>query len=148
MLCVGKILLASDLGQNSQRATEYAGMFSKQFQAKLHVLHVLEDRLSNTPNFGGGLALNSYYHESPSAAESKIHSLFEPAWLVGMQLVAATAEGNPSDQILHYSKEHSIDLIILGTHGRSGLSHVLMGSVAEHVIRHSKCAVVVVPSRV
>jgi universal stress protein A len=147
VLGVRKILLASDLGLNSSRTTEYACLFAKQFQAELHVLHILEDKLSNTPNFGGGLALNSYYHESSSAAESKIHSMFEPAWLLGMQLVVATAEGKPGDQILHYSGEHSIDLIILGTHGRTGLSHVLMGSVAEQVIRHSKCAVVVVPTR-
>lgn len=147
VLNIKKILLASDLGANSDRATEHARMFTSQFGAELHVLHVLEDVLVNTPSFGGGLALNSYVHESKSVVEQKIHSLFEPSWLLGKQLVAATADGNAGDQILHYAKEHSIDLIIVGTHGRSGLSHMLVGSVAEQVTRKSRCAVVVVRSR-
>ncbi len=146
MLGIKKILLASDLGENSARATEYARLFSSQFNAELHVLHVLEDKLSNTPIFGGGLALNSYVHESSAIAEGKIHSLFEPAWLLGRQLIVATADGEPGAQVLNYAKEHSIDLIVLGTHGRSGLSSVLIGSVAEHVSRNSKCPVVVVRS--
>ncbi len=146
MLSIKKILLASDLGTNSDRATEYARMFTSQFGAELHVLHVLEDMLVNTPSFGGGLALNSYIHESKSVVERRIHSLFEPSWLLGKQLVTATAEGNPGEQILRYANEHSIDLIMVGTHGRTGLSHILVGSVAEQVTRKSKCAVVVVRS--
>lgn len=146
VLSIKKILLASDLGANSQRATEYARMFTSQFGAELHVLHVLEDVLVNTPSFGGGLALNSYVHESKSVVEGRIHSQFEPSWLLGKQLIAATAEGDPGDQILRYAKEHAIDLIILGTHGRTGLTHIFVGSVAEQVTRKSKCAVVVVRS--
>lgn len=147
MLCIKKILLASDLSQNSAKATEYACLLTSQFSAELHVLHVLEDVLSNTPSFGGGLALNSYVHESPSVAERKIRSLFETSWLLGKQLITATADGDPADSILRYAKEKSIDLIILGTHGRTGLSHILVGSVAEQVTRQSKCAVMVVRSR-
>ena len=147
MIEIKKILLATDLGQNSAKATEYARIFVSKFGAELHVLHVLEDKLSNTPSFAGGLALNSYVHESPAVAEQLIRSLFEPAWLLDKHIVVATADGSPADQILDYAKKHSIDLIALGTHGRTGLSHILIGSVAEHVIRHAKCPVVTVPSR-
>ncbi len=147
MLSIRRILLASDLGKNCARATEHARFFTSQFSAELHVLHVLEDISTNTPSFGGGLAFNSYIHEKASVVEQKIHGLFEPSWLLGKQLIAATADGNPGDQIVQYAKSKSIDLIVLGTHGRTGLSHILVGSVAEHVTRHSKCAVMVVPSR-
>lgn len=147
MLGIKKILLATDLGENSARATDYARLFTSQFSAELHVLHVLEDIPSNTPVFGGGLAFNSYVHESPVIVKQKIHSLFEPAWLLGKQLVAASADGKPADQILRYANEFSIDLIILGTHGRTGLTHILVGSVAEHVMQHSKCPVVTARSR-
>ena len=121
MLRIKNILLASELGDNSARATEYARLFTTHFSAELHVIHVLENVLTNTPSFAGGLALNSYVHETPSVIERKIHLLFEPSWLLGKKLVAATADGEPGDQILRYAKENSIDLIILGTHGRTGL---------------------------
>jgi len=147
MIEIKKILLATDLGQNSAKAMEYARIFVSKFGAELHVLHVLEDKLTNTPSFAGGLALNSYVHESPAVAEQLIRSLFEPSWLLDKHIVVATTDGSPADQILDYAKKHSIDLIALGTHGRTGLSHILIGSVAEHVIRHAKCPVVTVPSR-
>jgi nucleotide-binding universal stress UspA family protein len=141
-----KILLATELGKNSERALDFARMFTSQFNAELHVLHVLEDLPSNTPMFGGGLALSTYVHESPSVVEEKIHSLFDPAWLIGKQIVVATAEGAPGAQILRYANEHNIDLVILGTHGRTGLTYILVGSVAEQVTRQSKCPVLVVRS--
>jgi nucleotide-binding universal stress UspA family protein len=146
VLEIKKILLATELGRNSERALEYAKMFTSQFQAELHVLHVLEDVPSNTPIFGGGLALTSFVHESAQVVEQKIQSLFEPAWRLGKQIVTATAEGAPGAQILGYAVEHKIDLIVLGTHGRTGLTHILVGSVAEQVTRQSKCPVVVVRS--
>ncbi len=147
MLEIKKILLATDLGGNSERATEYARLFVSQFNAELHVLHVLEDVPTNTPVFGGGIALNTYIHESASVAEQKIHTLFEPSWRIGKQLFAATADGEPATEVLRYTTEHGIDLIVLGTHGRSGLSQILLGSVAAKVTHQAKCPVVVVRSR-
>lgn len=147
VLEIKKILLATDLGGNSERATEYARLFVGQFNAELHVLHVLEDVPTNTPVFGGGIVLNTYVHESASVAEQKIHALFESSWRIGKQLVAATADGEPSAQILRYAKELHVDLIVLGTHGRSGLSQILLGSVAAQVTHHATCPVVVVRSR-
>ena len=52
--------------------------------------------------------------------------------------------GNPGDAIIDYAKEHGGDLIVMGTHGRTGLRHLLMGSVAEHVMRHAPCAILIV----
>lgn len=147
MISINRIMLASDLSENSLRAKEYARTLTAQFNAELHVLHILEKHLDSTPSFGGGLALNTYVHESATAAEKKIYALFEPAWLLGKNLVTAALDGSPTEKILEYSKDHGIDLIILGTHGRTGLSHVLMGSVAEQIVRQAKCPVLVVPSR-
>jgi universal stress protein A len=146
MLEIIKILLATELGRNSERALEYAKLFTSQFHAELHVLHVLENIPSTTPTFGGGLATTTYVHESPEIAEQKIHALFEPAWLIGKKTVFATVDGSPAVEILRYAEERTIDLIILGTHGRSGLAHIWLGSVAEQVTRQSKCPVTIVRS--
>ena len=147
MLGIQKILFATDLGNNSLRALEHAKLFVSRFDSELHAFHVLEDIPTNTPAFGGGLALNTYVHENPSTVEQKIHHLFDPTWLLGKHLIVATSDGEPGNQIVRYAREKSIDIIILGTHGRTGLAHVLTGSVAEYVARHSKCAVLIVPSR-
>jgi nucleotide-binding universal stress UspA family protein len=58
-----------------------------------------------------------------------------------------TVDGTPATQILRYTEEADIDLIIMGTHGRTGLAHIVMGSVAEHVLRHAARPVLTVPSR-
>jgi hypothetical protein len=59
----------------------------------------------------------------------------------------ATAAGNPAEEILRYATKHGIDLIVLGTHGRTGLSRLLLGNVAERVLRAARCPVLVVPAR-
>lgn len=56
-------------------------------------------------------------------------------------------EGKPYEKILKVATEWSADLIVIGTHGRTGISHLLMGSVAEHVVRHSKTPILIVPSK-
>lgn len=56
---------------------------------------------------------------------------------------ARVVVGNPADAILRVARERGVDLIVMGTHGRTGLQHVLLGSVAEHVVRHAQCPVLV-----
>jgi nucleotide-binding universal stress UspA family protein len=59
-------------------------------------------------------------------------------------VAATTAIGEPAVEIVGYAKEHGIDLLVLGTHGRTGLEHALMGSVAERVVRRARCPVLTV----
>ena len=65
----------------------------------------------------------------------------------GIPVVIASAPGDPAEEIVRYATAHDIDLIVLGTHGRTGLSRVLLGSVAERVIRTAPCPVLAVPGR-
>lgn len=57
---------------------------------------------------------------------------------------AEVARGQPADAIIQFAQERDVDLIVMGTHGRSGLQHVLLGSVAEKVVRHAPCPVLTV----
>src|SRR5580704_3956559 len=128
---LGKILLPTDFSKYAAAATKYACELATRFDAELHLLHTLEVHLASTPNFVMGLALPEYIHESRAAAERSLASLLDSKWFTGRAVVQAVVEGSPKVEIIRYARKQEIDLIVLSTHGRTGLTHVLMGSVAE-----------------
>jgi universal stress protein A len=87
-----------------------------------------------------------YEHDVEQAALNRLEALPDPTWSVGKSIVRATRSGSPFAEILKYARESACDLIVLGTHGRTGLAHLLMGSVAENVVRHSACPVLTIRS--
>jgi universal stress protein A len=139
-----KILLPTDFSNYSAAATKYACELAKKFDAELHLLHTLETHLASTPNFGLGLDLPKYVSESKAAAEKSLAGVLDPKWAEGRTVVKAMVEGSPKTEIIAYARKHNIDLIVLSTHGRTGLAHVLMGSVAESVVRTAPCPVLTV----
>jgi universal stress protein A len=139
-----EILLPTDFSDYSAAATKYACELATKFDAELHLLHTLETHLASTPNFGLGLDLPKYVSESRAAAEKSLAGVLDPKWAEGRSVVKAMVEGSPKVEIVAYARKHQIDLIVLATHGRSGLAHVLMGSVAESVVRTAPCPVLTV----
>src|SRR5580765_6117747 len=121
-----RILLPTDFSNYSAAATKYACELATKFDAELHILHTLESHLSLTPNFGLGLDLPKYVSESKAAAEKSMTSVLGPKWEAGRTVVKTIVEGSPKTEIVAYARKHHIDLIVLATHGRSGLAHVLM----------------------
>jgi nucleotide-binding universal stress UspA family protein len=82
---------------------------------------------------------------SPGRRRKKaLAGVLDPQWPVGRKVVQAVVEGSPKVEIARYARTHEIDLIVLATHGRSGLAHVLIGSVAESVVRTARCPVLTV----
>jgi nucleotide-binding universal stress UspA family protein len=141
---IKRILLPTDFSSYSATATKYACELVTKFDAELHLLHTLEVHLASTPGFGMGLALPQYLHESRAAAEKALASVLDPQWAVGRKVVHAVVEGSPKVEIVRYARTQEIDLIVLTTHGRSGLAHVIIGSVAESVVRTAPCPVLTV----
>jgi len=141
---IKRILLPTDFSTYSAAATKYACEFATKFDAELHVLHTLEVHLSATPGFGMGLALPQYLQESRAAAEKALASVLDPQWAAGRKVVKAVIEGSPKVEIVRYARQHDVDVIVLATHGRSGLAHVIIGSVAECVVRAAPCPVLTV----
>ena len=139
-----KILLPTDFSDYSAAATKYACELAAKFDAELHLLHTLELHLASTPIFGMGLALPKYIHESRVAAEKSLSGVLDPKWSAGRTVIQAVVEGSPKVEIIRYARKQDIDLIVLSTHGRTGLSHVIMGSVAETVVRTAPCPVLTV----
>ena len=141
---IQRILLPTDFSTYSATATKYACELATKFSAELHLLHTLEVHLSPTPEFAMGLAFPAYIAESTKAAEKALTSILDPKWSAGRTVVHALVEGSPKEEIVRYARKHEIDLIVLATHGRTGLAHVLIGSVAESVVRTAPCPVLTV----
>jgi universal stress protein A len=141
---IQKILLPTDFSEYSAAAMKYACELATKFDAELHILHTLETHLTSTPEFGMGLALPKYMSESRAAAEKSLAGFLDPKWSDGRTVIHAVVEGSPKVEIIQYARKHNIDLIVLATHGRTGLPHVLMGSVAESVVRTAPCPVLTV----
>jgi nucleotide-binding universal stress UspA family protein len=139
-----RILLPTDFSDYSAVATKYACELATKFDAELHVLHTLETHLASTPGFAMGLALPQYLSESKVAAEKALTGVLDPQWAVGRKVVQAVVEGSPKVEIVRYARTQEIGLIVLATHGRSGLAHVIIGSVAESVVRTAPCPVLTV----
>ena len=72
--------------------------------------------------------------------------VLDPKWVEGRKMIRVVVEGSPKLEIIQYARDQNIDLIVLATHGRTGLRHVIMGSVAETVVRTAPCPVLTVRS--
>lgn len=139
-----KILLPTDFSEHSAAATKYACELATRFDAELHLLHTLEIHTTATPDFGMGLALPRSIKESRAAAEKALTGVLDPKWSTGRTVIHAVVEGSPKVEIIRYARNQDIDLIVLSTHGRTGLPHVILGSVAENVVRTAPCPVLTV----
>lgn len=145
MISLKRILLPTDFSDSSKDTMSYACAFAEQFGSELHVLHVLQDLVTMVPE--PGLAFpppGDYMQELKESAEKALAEIPDAEWCQGKTVVRETRQGPPFLEIVRYAKENDIDLIVMGTHGRSGLAHVLLGSVAEKVVRKAPCPVLTV----
>jgi nucleotide-binding universal stress UspA family protein len=144
MINLQRILLPTDFSEYSAAATSYACEFTDRFDADLHVVHILQLLPTTTPTFAGGLAWNKFMHESRDAAAESLATLLPDEWVQRHRVFTTVLAGTPFLEIVRYAKDNDIDMIVMGTHGHSGLAHMLMGSVAERVVRKAPCPVLTV----
>jgi universal stress protein A len=145
MIKLQRLLLPTDFSEFSAAARMYACAFADQFRADLHVLHVIQDLAPLVPEPGAALAPPvDYLRELELNAQAMLERVIDPQWSVGKTIVRAVRQGPPFLEIVRYAQEANIDLIVMGTHGRSALAHMLMGSVAEKVVRKAPCPVLTV----
>jgi len=145
MIAINNILVATDFGEAADSALRYGRELAGRFGATLHVLNVVEDV------FASGFAVEAYsaivpemQQEVESGARRRLHELVVDSDGSGPRTTSAIRTGSPTYAIVDYAREHDIDLIVMGTHGRGALAHVLMGSVAERVVRLAPCPVLTV----
>jgi len=133
-----KILFPTDFSSKGETALEYAAALARERNALLVIVHVQEP----APIYGEG----PYYYGSPEPDPEILRNMLlavkpnDPAVACHYRF----AQGLPAAAILNVAKEEDVDLIVMSSHGRTGLSRLLMGSVAEEVLRQAKCPVMVV----
>ena len=145
MIQLKRILVPTDFSEHSANAMKYACALAEKFSSELHLLHVLQDLVAMVPE--PGLAFpppGDYMNELKTSAEEAMKKLPDSSSPQTGAIVRATRQGPPFLEIIRYAKTNDIDLIVMGTHGRSGLAHMLMGSVAEKVVRKASCPVLTV----
>lgn len=142
---VQRILLPTDFSEHSRAAEKAACDLADQYGAELHVLHVLHDFLLTVPQTAAALLVPPQTLEDEvTHAEKGIQQIPSSVWAIGKKVERAVRIGSVYDTIVQYALENGIDLIVLGTHGRTGLRHILLGSVAERVVQHAPCSVLAV----
>lgn len=139
-----RILVPTDFSETSNVALKYAMSLAHAFSASLHVLHVVKKAAFETPG-----ATGDWTPPLGLLEELQGGALDELRKVVEREAPQAYAEpivrtGSPFVEIVQCAKEMKIDLIVMGTHGRGPVAHMLMGSVAEKVVRKAPCPVLTV----
>ena len=137
MIDLKQVLVAVDFDEMSNVALNYARSLARTFGARLHVLHVMENPFMRP------------MANDPRAIEAGItrrllDTLTDEDRIVLHAVPVVRTSDSPAEEIVKYAQAEEIDLIVVGTHGRPGVAHFLMGSVAEKVMRESPCSVLVV----
>jgi nucleotide-binding universal stress UspA family protein len=145
-MAIQHILVPTDFSEYADYALDYAVELAKSFQARVTVLYVYY-----LPSIALGEVSPAVIDETLEAMETNARQQAQKALArvlnAGLQGDSVIVEGAPFQMIIDTAKEKAVDLIVMGTHGRTGLTHVLMGSVAERVVRMAPCPVLVTRGR-
>lgn len=134
------ILFAADFEDNSKEAFRMACSLAVEDKTRLFVLHVAEPTLvSEEPVSMGQPSMQFFNAERAESLERKLREVYVPAHSIDMEY--RTSEGGAAEEVLRMADEIGADLIVMGTHGRTGLRRLLAGSVATAVLRGARCAV-------
>jgi nucleotide-binding universal stress UspA family protein len=141
------ILFATDFSESSDHAFEYAFSVAKRFGARLIVLHIINELVDLRGFYVPHISIDKLEEEMAESA-GKMMEKFIASHAQGYDRVeSVVVPGIPYDEILKTADAESVDLIVLGTHGRTGLDHVLFGSTAEKVVRKSVVPVMTIRVR-
>jgi universal stress protein A len=141
-----RILWPTDFSKLSLKAAEYAAGFCDAFGAELHVVHVCMPVVSPylAVPYSSGIDLSMSNVELEADAKLRLQQITKELFAERSPIVYETLVGAPWAGICDYAKRVEIDLIVIATHGLTGLHHVLIGSTAERVVQHAPCPVLTV----
>lgn len=140
-----KLLVPIDFSPHSDEALRVACQLAEAFDSPLTLVHVFAAPSYPMPD-GSVLSAPGTYAELVQAANAQIEKVATDIKRDhnAVRVEGRTLEGTPFREIIGFARKHDFDLIVMGTHGRTGLKHVLLGSVAERVVRKAPCAVLTV----
>lgn len=145
MIDLRRILVPTDFSEHSRHALMYGAAFAEKFDAELYLLHVFQDLAVYQPDaVTVGPPVVPPLEELTAAARAGLDRLIRENKLERFKVHAEVREGSPVEEIVEFAAQNDVDLIVVATHGRGWLAHMLMGSTAEKVVRKASCPVMAV----
>jgi nucleotide-binding universal stress UspA family protein len=141
---IGKILCPVDFSEGSEHAMRYATAFASAYEADLVLLHVVELPFLPSYSTAGVPDLSLPVEQIQEECENRLEDMVEEQKKIHPQVEGRVVVGAPFVEIIREAREGNFDLVVVGTHGRTGLKHMLIGSVAEKVVRKAPCPVLTV----
>jgi nucleotide-binding universal stress UspA family protein len=141
-LRIGRILVPTDFSEESKAAIRYATRLAERFGASIHLSYVI-DSLGELKDLEW-VAWNAKIEDATMVLRRKLAALANEEIEELVPVYPHVVSGRPDEEIIALARAFFCDLIIISTHGRRGVSHALIGSVAERVVRHAHCPVLVV----
>lgn len=138
------IVYSTDLSRNVRTAGRHAIDLARQNDTRLYLLHVLDDRYMGAEFLAETLDMKEVMGDVRSRVQRELDAMISRPSFRGLRVEAAVRKGNPAEEILRFAEEKKAGLIVLGTHARTGLEHVLLGTTAEKVVRNSPVPVLTV----
>lgn len=144
-----RILVALDYGDTCQHVFDQAVVLAQATQANLNLLSVLAPAIDNSLNFApysdqDWAAYVERHRQTETTSFKQLKALTDKANAVGIATEFTQETGNPGPAICQLAKTWEADLIMVGSHGRTGLSEMLLGSVSNYVVHHAPCSVMVI----
>jgi universal stress protein A len=139
-----RILVPLDFSEQSLRALAYAKTLAKPFAASLDLLHVVPNPYIADPSGRYTPLPQNFLDELEQDARTRLNEVLTPDERKAFSVRSIVKVGDPLFEIVEYARLEHVDLIVMGTHGRTGISHLFLGSVAERVVRTAPCPVLTV----
>jgi nucleotide-binding universal stress UspA family protein len=143
---ISRIVVPIDFSEYSKKAFRYAIDFAQTFSAEMILVYVVEPIIYPADFSFGQVALPSMEREIQDRGLEQLQALIEKEVPAGINARSTIRTGKPFVEIIQVAKEEKADLIVIATHGHSGIEHVLFGSTAEKVVRKSPCPVLSIRS--
>ncbi|MGE4318702.1 MAG: universal stress protein [Deferribacterales bacterium] len=142
LIDIKKILYPTDFSDPSAYALNYAAEMAKMFDAELELLHVMLDESQLVSFYLPQITVQNLSKDMEDGAKNKLEEFIkESKVLDGVKYTYSMVKGIADEEIVKHAQESGTDLIVIGTHGRTGFEHVLFGSTAEKVVRKAPCPV-------
>jgi universal stress protein A len=141
---ISSIMVPIDFSVHSKNALAYAVLIAERFGASLHLMYVVEPTIYPADLGFGQVVLPGVEDELREKGAEELEALIRREIGPRMRATSVVRTGNPHQEILREAEEKKVDLIIVATHGHSGVEHMLFGSTADRVVKHATCPVLTV----